>query len=244
METKLIFSAAVLIVLLGSCDVAVSAEIKGTVRSATKNTATIAIQGQLTPNVGDPVQIYFKLAGSDVEISVGSGKVTTVHPGSIEAKIDKATGTVATDQLARITSQNPKKISPRPPDQPAAADAAAVQQIEQVIRKINDAWEENDAAALDKLLAAEYTHHDIYGRVENRSQWLESIRTRRSRLSVAYNDVRIKVYGAAAVATGRGTVEDATNPQHPKHLTFTEVFIRTQDGWKRAFFQGTSIPEK
>ena len=84
-------------------------EIKGTVRSATADAATIAIEGESAPNAGDPVEIYFKLPGADTEISVGRGKVTAVRGDSVEAKIDKATGTVAKDQLARITSQKPQK---------------------------------------------------------------------------------------------------------------------------------------
>jgi Skp family chaperone for outer membrane proteins len=84
-------------------------EIKGNVRSATAENATIATEGELVPNIGDPVEVYFKLPGSDAEISVGSGKVTAVRGDSIEAKIDKATGTVSKDQLARITSGKPQK---------------------------------------------------------------------------------------------------------------------------------------
>ena len=109
MRTKLYFSAATVIALLCCCAKADAVEIKGTVRSGSADTATIAIEGESAPNVGDPVEIFFKLPGADTEISVGSGKVTAVHADSVEAKIDKATGTVAKDQLARIASANPKK---------------------------------------------------------------------------------------------------------------------------------------
>ena len=84
-------------------------EIKGTVRSATADAATIAIEGESAPNVGDPVEVYFKLPGADAEISVGNGKVTAVTGDSVEAKIDKATGTVSKDQLVRITSDKAQK---------------------------------------------------------------------------------------------------------------------------------------
>lgn len=83
-------------------------EIEGTVRSVAQETATIAIKSELFPNVGDLVEIYFKMAGADEEISVGSGKVTAVRPDSVEAKIEKATGAVARDQLVRISSANPQ----------------------------------------------------------------------------------------------------------------------------------------
>jgi len=219
-------------------------EISGVVQSSTEKYATVRSTSELVPRPGDKAQIYFEAPGGNVEVTVATGHVYEITGPNIMVQIDKATGSVAKDQLVRISSGTPMKKNANASEQAATGSAAAVQELEQVIREINEAWEENDAAALDKLLAPEYTHHDIYGRVENRSQWLESIRTRRSRLSVTYSDVRTKVYGTVAVATGRGTVEDATNPQHPTHLTFTQVFIRTKNGWQRAFFQGTSIPAK
>jgi hypothetical protein len=220
-------------------------EISGVVQSSTEKYATVRSTSELVPRPGDKAKIYFKLPGTDTEISVASGHVYEITGPNIMVQIDKASGSVAKDQLVRISSRTPMKQNANASDQSATGgDAAAVQDIEQVIRKINEAWEENDVAALDKLIAPEYTHHDIHGRVENRSQWLESIRTRRSRLSVIYSDVRTKVYGTVAVATGRGTMEDANNTQHPTHLTFTQVFIRTQNGWQRAYFQGTSAPAK
>ena len=97
--------------LFCSCANVGAVEIKGTVRSATAENASIATEGEFLPSVGDPVEVYFKLPGADTEISVGSGKVTAVRGDSIEAKIDKATGTVSKNQLARITSEKPQKRS-------------------------------------------------------------------------------------------------------------------------------------
>ncbi|HEY3165724.1 MAG TPA: OmpH family outer membrane protein [Candidatus Binatia bacterium] len=101
------------------CTTVDAVEIKGTVRSATADAATIAIEGESAPNAGDPVEIYFRLPGADAEISVGSGKVTAVRDDSVEARIDKATGTVSKDQLARITSDKPKKRSGTAAQSPA-----------------------------------------------------------------------------------------------------------------------------
>ena len=84
-------------------------EINGTVRSVSDDVTTIIIEGESVPNVGDPVQIYFKLPGAEVEVSVGKGKVTAVKGDSVDVKIDKATGTVTKGQLARITSDKPQK---------------------------------------------------------------------------------------------------------------------------------------
>lgn len=101
---------AVLLLAAFACSARVGAvEIEGTVRSVTGEKATIAMKSDLLPNVGDAVEVFFKLPGAEEEISVGSGKVSAVNADSVEAKIDKATGTVAKDQLAKITSTNPQK---------------------------------------------------------------------------------------------------------------------------------------
>lgn len=88
-------------------------EISGTVRSATDKYATIVSDSDLVPAPGDKVAIFFKLPGSKTEISVANGHVYEITGPNIMVEIEKATGTVAKDQLARITSPNPKKKETR-----------------------------------------------------------------------------------------------------------------------------------
>jgi outer membrane protein len=107
MRTKF-YIAAVVLTLFSFSVMRATIEIKGTVRSAAAGSATIAIEGEFAPNIGDPMEVFFKLPGADTEISVGSGNVSAVKADVIEAKIDKATGTVSKDQLARMTSAKPK----------------------------------------------------------------------------------------------------------------------------------------
>lgn len=86
-------------------------EINGTVRSATDKYATIVTDSGLVPTPGDKVAIFFKMPGADEEVSVASGHVVEIVAESINVEIDDATGEVAKDQLARITSANPRKRS-------------------------------------------------------------------------------------------------------------------------------------
>ena len=115
-------------VLFCGCPKVDAVEIRGTVRSATTGSATIATEGESVPNIGDPVEIFFKLPGTDTEISVGRGKVSAVRGDVIEAKIDQANGTVTKDQLARISSQSPQKRSAiAPPSQMISVPIATTQ---------------------------------------------------------------------------------------------------------------------
>jgi tetratricopeptide (TPR) repeat protein len=90
-----------------------AAEIKGTVRSVSGSTATVAVEGASMPSVGDKADIFFKLAGAEDEISVASASVVKVDGDAIQLKIEKATGDVAKDQQVRITSDKPQKREAR-----------------------------------------------------------------------------------------------------------------------------------
>ncbi len=90
-------------------------EIRGTVRDTTGGVANIITGSELLPNVGDKVEIFFKIPGSDDEVSVGFGRVREITADSIAVNIETTTGTVAKSQLARITSANPVKRPLAPP---------------------------------------------------------------------------------------------------------------------------------
>jgi hypothetical protein len=81
-----------------------AAEITGKVRDAGVDSATVVIDGEALPAVGDSAEIFFKLPGADEEISVASGKVAAVEAKVVKLKIEKTTGTIEKDQLARIKS--------------------------------------------------------------------------------------------------------------------------------------------
>src|ERR1700686_4118100 len=104
-----------------------AAEIKGTIRSVNGGTVTVALQGDSIPGVGDKAEIFFKLAGTDDDVSVATGSVLKVDPDSVELKIENATGDLAKDQLVRITSDNPqKRVAPASTGtQPAASVASS-----------------------------------------------------------------------------------------------------------------------
>ena len=86
-----------------------AAEIMGTVRETSGDIATIVTDGDAVPAVGDKAEIFFKLAGDDAEISVGSGKVSGVASDSVQVKIDSASGKIEKDHLVRVSSSNPTK---------------------------------------------------------------------------------------------------------------------------------------
>lgn len=103
-----------------------AAEITGKVRDASVDSATVVIEGDALPAVGDSAEIYFKVPGADEEISVAGGKVAAVDAKAVKIKIEKSTGTIAKDQLARFksgsTPQTPA-ASPSPASSPSTPAA-------------------------------------------------------------------------------------------------------------------------
>ncbi len=87
------------------------AEIMGEVRDIAGETASVLIEGEVLPALGDSGEIFFKVV-DDAEVSVGSGRILRVENDSIELKIENATGDVAKGQLVRFTSENPQPRAP------------------------------------------------------------------------------------------------------------------------------------
>lgn len=85
-----------------------AAEINATVESAAGKSATLQTDSSLLPSLGDKVKIYFKLPGTDDEISVAEGAVVETAGDRIKVEIKEATGTVEKNQLARIDSTKPQ----------------------------------------------------------------------------------------------------------------------------------------
>lgn len=116
-----VWPAIVPVFLLALSDPA-AAEITGTVREVSGDTASVEPQGG-TPASGDGVEIFFQLAGVDEEVSVASGTVIGAEGGRVKVKIEKATGEVTKDQLARFTPGKGGRAIPESsaPPEPRAA---------------------------------------------------------------------------------------------------------------------------
>jgi hypothetical protein len=91
-------------------------EIKGKVVEVAADTVKIETESGLVPNVGDEVKIFFTPPGSDIEVSVGTARVTEVGPGFVQAKVETTKGKVEKDQLAKIVSDSRQKNITSPGD--------------------------------------------------------------------------------------------------------------------------------
>jgi len=93
----------------------------GVVRDANGDVATIEATGDVVPSVGDKVEIFFQLAGTDTEVAVATGHVQAVAATKITVKIDNSSGIVEANQLARFTVNTSRTAAVTPPPAPAVS---------------------------------------------------------------------------------------------------------------------------
>ena len=113
----------------------------------------------------------------------------------------------------------------------AQAYCDQVSELTKLVDEINAAVVKADIAFLERVLHKDYVHHGQHGMIESRAQYLENRKTGRVTCeSLVANDVKLRVYGDAAVVTYLSTAK-GKDPlgEIEDQRSFTRVFVR-QDG--------------
>ena len=110
---------------------------------------------------------------------------------------------------------------------------AHVSQDEETARKFVDdfsaAFSQNDAAALDRMTASDYTFVTPTGTIQNKEQRVAPIRSGDLKYDCAkYDEVQVRIYGEMAIVTARVTVKSelkgaSLNGQFRSTLTLLKV---------------------
>ena len=111
-------------------------------------------------------------------------------------------------------------------------DRSALAQIQQDLAK---AWVSGDRATIERIIAPEWRSTGPDGRSGDRASVLGDVFEKRvhriRRLEI--DDVRVRVFGDAAVVTGRthGTGDFAGTP-YDVVIRFTDTFVRRANQWR------------
>ena len=112
---------------------------------------------------------------------------------------------------------------------PKADDAAAVKGLEE---KWTVAASKNDAAAVGSILADSVTSSGSDGTMRNKAEMLAAMKDRKYESAVE-EELKVSVYGDAAVATGiwraKGTEQ---NKPFDEVERFTDTYVKTGGEWK------------
>ena len=101
-----------------------------------------------------------------------------------------------------------------------------------------------DGAALEEILAADYTHAHNNGLLEDRAAYLASVVGGPVRYQrFAPRERVVRVYGATALLTGLSSVAVLYEGRPIEiEVRFLAVYLRQADGWRIAAWQATPLP--
>jgi uncharacterized protein (TIGR02246 family) len=110
--------------------------------------------------------------------------------------------------------------------------------VEQAIRKLDNeriqAQIHADAAALERIYADDFIGVGPSGTVRTKPEVISDFRSGDLRFqSITTDDVQVRVYGNAAVETGRSTMNGQDKGKTvPRDTRFTRVWIKQQGRWR------------
>ena len=117
---------------------------------------------------------------------------------------------------------------------PAALDAREEQAVLRVQREWMEAVRDKDAAALDRILADDYTYTDSRGGVTNKADSLRQTRNPNEHMKAFHtSEETARVYGDVAIVTGRLRVEGVAGGQsYDAEVRFTDILARIDGRWR------------
>src|SRR5580704_9261634 len=129
-------------------------------------------------------------------------------------------------------------VAPMGEGQKQSARGSHQTSVEEVIRKLDDeriqAQIHADATALDRIYADDFIGVGPSGTVRTKPQVILDFTSGDLRFqSITTDDVRVRVYGNAAVETDRSTMDGQDKGKAVPHDTrFTRVWIKQQGRWR------------
>ena len=127
-----------------------------------------------------------------------------------------------------------------------ATTGGAEQEIRQTDRRIAELIVGRDVPTLAPLVDDRYTHINPFGQIFSKSDIAGAIES--GAISVSRydtDDISVRVYGDAAVLTGRATLEGTLNGDDiGGQYRYTRTYVRQGGGWQVAATQLTRIAQQ
>jgi ketosteroid isomerase-like protein len=118
------------------------------------------------------------------------------------------------------------------------------------IDQMEDAWRmamlKSNRAAMDALLADDYTAITAKGAIQTKEQTLDNLRSGSLQLTaLSISDRKVRIYGSTAVVTSLAELTGSRNNQEMTgRYRYTRVYVRNQLGqWKIVNFEASRIQE-
>jgi ketosteroid isomerase-like protein len=126
------------------------------------------------------------------------------------------------------------------------ASASAQDAAEQLKKLETDraaAVVKGDVAMLDKHTSDDYVLITMNGKMSDKTQMLDAFKSGQSKLtSDELSDIKVRVYGNAAVVTGKADVKGTLGGQDATgQVLFTRVYVKKGGRWESVSYQQTRI---
>jgi len=127
------------------------------------------------------------------------------------------------------------------------------QEVTKLQGSFYEAYSRGDSAAIDRMLADDYTHNDLRGGFKDRAAYMAYINSVAAAIKSgsvkidrsSIDDLRVRIYGNMAVATGRWTAQGAKGgDQTTEQLRFTYVWVKRANHWQAVAGQVTPVTSK
>ncbi|MDO8679112.1 MAG: nuclear transport factor 2 family protein [Acidobacteriota bacterium] len=120
--------------------------------------------------------------------------------------------------------------------------SAAVEELTQIEQRLGSTSKQGDCAGWGAMIAPEWSVTHITGETMTRAQAIEMcLKPPVPIESFTIDDVAVRVFGDAAVVTGRTTVTVGGASPVTVKLRFTDVFIRRSGRWLAVASHATAI---
>jgi ketosteroid isomerase-like protein len=103
---------------------------------------------------------------------------------------------------------------------------------------------QRDLQTLAALMDDALVHVHAIGKVDDKEQYLEMVARHIDFLSVERSDMRVRVFGDTAIASGRleqAIVLRESGEERLMKAYTTQVWLRGEDGWRQCAFQATNL---
>jgi ketosteroid isomerase-like protein len=98
-----------------------------------------------------------------------------------------------------------------------------------------------DLDALERLLSDQLVYTHSSASVDTKASFIESIKTRRPYQKVERSGEEVRLHGDTAVVTGQARID--LNGGRQLNLRYTDVWVKSADGWRMVAWQSTRLPE-
>jgi uncharacterized protein (TIGR02246 family) len=141
-------------------------------------------------------------------------------------------------------------VSPFAHGQTDARAPAGNSKVEEEIRRLEREWFDSyvrgDRAAFDRIVADDAVMTYGNGKVGNKSEAIAEIKAPAdASYSLTSDDVQVRVYGDAAIVTGRVTEKGIFNGRSLNSQSrYTDVWVRRNGRWQVVAAQNTRLPQE